>query len=965
MAINSLNSGSHGLSGLASGMDTQQMVEAMLANTQNKLDVSKQKRVQLTEKQNLYRDIIAKMNTFSDTFFSFTSPATNLFSNAFFNTMTATSASKAYKVTAGTGATTGKTTINYIKQLAESAQAKSTDSVTGKLDGKLDAAKLEELRASLTKEISFQVEGGTEVKIRLDELIGTGDKPNGLFKIEEILQDKLGAEFKVSTESGLLQVQSANGSKLSISTAKEDVAALGIFGLSGNASSDTGKLSLDVDSEAVLPKLKLKMNGVEKEIVFNPLTENTGVPDSEKLTLDETVKRLNDAAQNAFGKKVQVVKNTTGNGVEFQTVNSNGSLDRTSQLYVSASGTEGSMLMDALGIRNNKSNKINTGMTLAEANFGTAVNGSVQKFTINGVDFTFNSSDSISSMMETINRSKAGVNISYLSSEDKFQIESKVSGELATATPFTMSQTEGNVLSAMFGVEGSNAVSSYSLTGKGLIKGTEKTFTEADFPVGKSTVKLNIDGVDYDFEIEFKDKDTKDVATYVTKLNEAINANEKTKGKVAFSQETSETKATTVTMKVGDKTAVVVGDGLAFVGIDSGKSTYAGVPKGDITMGMLGRDGMTVTLNGRDITAGVNETVAEFTERLNLAVQIEQGANPNSGVAYEESTGRYRLFGIDIPMTIQVTGDDKSLFGTSDPIIVGKTAGSGYAMVQDGQNAILSINGVEMERSSNNFTLDGLTYELRDTTPVDASGNPIINNNDTIEVTRNTDQIYDGIVKFVEEYNKMVDSINELLDAKPNFRDYPPLTDKQKSEMSDKEIEQWEEKSKEGLLRNDSTLQTVMSNLRNTLYTRPEGGIALYDLGIETTSSLTGVKDHLTIKDSTKLKQMINESPDVVQNLFANPEESLSKALKDAIQTSAGTSPGSPGMLVRMAGAKGRVDTSSSIYRQLKDVNERIGNLERTYELEYQRYWKQFNNMEQMIQQMNSQSSWLSQQFAG
>ena len=93
--------------------------------------------------------------------------------------------------------------------------------------------------------------------------------------------------------------------------------------------------------------------------------------------------------------------------------------------------------------------------------------------------------------------------------------------------------------------------------------------------------------------------------------------------------------------------------------------------------------------------------------------------------------------------------------------------------------------------------------------------------------------------------------------------------------------------------------------------------------------------------------------------LFTDTETGLATLLNNTISDATRSSTVNPGSLVRIAGAAGRPDTSSNIYRQIKDIKDGLGRLETRYEKEYGRYWKQFNAMESMISNMNSTSSWL------
>ena len=152
-------SSNKGFSGLASGMDTESMVEQMLSGTQNKIDKQNATKQQLEWKQEIYRDIISQINTFQNQFFSFTSD-TNFLTQSFFNAMSAISASKAFKVTATSSATTGNTSME-VRRLATNSSISSGANVSGKLAGKIDMEALTELA-----EKQMDEDGGYVVKFR-------------------------------------------------------------------------------------------------------------------------------------------------------------------------------------------------------------------------------------------------------------------------------------------------------------------------------------------------------------------------------------------------------------------------------------------------------------------------------------------------------------------------------------------------------------------------------------------------------------------------------------------------------------------------------------------------------------------------------------------------------------------------------------------------------------------------------
>ena len=130
MAINSLSASSHGLSGLVTGADSQQMVQKLLSGTQSKIDKAKQRKSVLQFKQEMYRDVGAKLTALQTSFLSFSSK-TNLMSNAFYNTMKTsisppTGTTAAFAVTGSSSAKPGTVTMDYIKQLATARTAKTT-----------------------------------------------------------------------------------------------------------------------------------------------------------------------------------------------------------------------------------------------------------------------------------------------------------------------------------------------------------------------------------------------------------------------------------------------------------------------------------------------------------------------------------------------------------------------------------------------------------------------------------------------------------------------------------------------------------------------------------------------------------------------------------------------------------------------------------------------------------------------
>src|SRR5690606_23835403 len=157
-------------------------------------------------------------------------------------------------------------------------------------------------------------------------------------------------------------------------------------------------------------------------------------------------------------------------------------------------------------------------------------------------------------------------------------------------------------------------------------------------------------------------------------------------------------------------------------------------------------------------------------------------------------------------------------------------------------------NGVEFTSKSNNYTLGGVTFEFNNVTN---------GQNVSLTVDNNVDSAFDNIMKFVDKYNEIVDLVNKS-QTEERYRDYKPLTEKQKEEMEDKQVELWEEKAKSGILRGDSILTSGLFDLRQTWYSSVDTGgevTTLTQIGISTTADyMNGGKLKI---DEDKLKEAL------------------------------------------------------------------------------------------------------------
>ncbi|KPD00111.1 Flagellar hook-associated protein 2 [Geobacillus sp. BCO2] len=368
-----------------------------------------------------------------------------------------------------------------------------------------------------------------------------------------------------------------------------------------------------------------------------------------------------------------------------------------------------------------------------------------------------------------------------------------------------------------------------------------------------------------------------------------------------------------------------------------------------------------------DVTLTINVTNGDGTTKQ-AAITVKQGAtldaviaqlnnNADLGVSafYDEQTGRVSIMkketGAQASLVLadQATVDFFAQLGFTNTAagqeLTGKTAG---------KDAQVTINGLTTTRSSNTFTINGVTYTLKGTGAA------------TVSVATDADAMFNAIKGFVDKYNDTIDKINAEL-KEERYRDYPPLTDEQKEAMTEKQIELWEEKARSGMLRGDSILSSALSQMRMNVYTKveganiPSGFSQLAQIGITTSSNyLDGGK---LIIDETKLREKIKENPDAVYQLFnqdgaTDAEKGIARRLRDTIKATIGK-------IEQKAGKTIWTNQQFAIGRDLIEINDQIDRFQDRLKQIEDRYYRQFTAMEEAIQRANQQSMYLMNAFGG
>ncbi|MCM3574102.1 flagellar filament capping protein FliD [Mesobacillus subterraneus] len=348
-------------------------------------------------------------------------------------------------------------------------------------------------------------------------------------------------------------------------------------------------------------------------------------------------------------------------------------------------------------------------------------------------------------------------------------------------------------------------------------------------------------------------------------------------------------------------------------------------------------------------------------ESLNQVINEVNSSNAGVTMFYDDFTK-------SMTMTRKETGDFNTAGNEIDfsGSFIENTLGFASGLVTTvGANAEFTINGLDTERTSNTFDMNGVTFTLKQT--FNTSTDPALNTDPAITVNINNDttKVFDNIKKFVDKYNELIDKIQKKT-SETYYKDYQPLTDEQRESLSEKQQEQWEEKSKSGLLRRDSILTGALSQMRMDFYTPVENAEVsplfnqLASIGITTSANyLEGGK--LQINEA-ELKKAIEADPLSVEKLFnASGDTDSQKGITQRLYDTANEI---MDKLKEKAGNAFSTNQQFSLGKDLLNVDTQIKRFESRLTQVENRYWRQFTAMEKAIQKANSQSAYLMQQFS-
>ncbi len=345
-----------------------------------------------------------------------------------------------------------------------------------------------------------------------------------------------------------------------------------------------------------------------------------------------------------------------------------------------------------------------------------------------------------------------------------------------------------------------------------------------------------------------------------------------------------------------------------------------------------------LSFDAGEISFSINGEVFTFSETDDLAEVIGTINNSDAGV-----TMRYS----ELKQGFSIVSDETGSASTVDIVNISGNAfdatSSAFGIAEGtytGQDAMLQIEGIAVTKSSNSFTIDGIAYNLRDTSATSISFN----------VERNVQSTVDKIKGFIEGYNELVDSLQTKLDEDVH-RTYEPLSEEEREGLTEKQQEEWEDMAKSGMFRNDSNISGLLSTLRESFYTAVESvGLSPYEIGL--TTGKYSDKGKIFI-DEEVLTSAVQENPEKVENIFSNTSYATDLDVKYK----------ESGLINRISDSLNNYiknanrNTIANVESALLKAEERLDALEDRYESREERYWKKYTAMETALSTMNSQIS--------
>lgn len=283
----------------------------------------------------------------------------------------------------------------------------------------------------------------------------------------------------------------------------------------------------------------------------------------------------------------------------------------------------------------------------------------------------------------------------------------------------------------------------------------------------------------------------------------------------------------------------------------------------------------------------------------------------------------------------------------------------GGTFTAKGSTGTITVDGMEYKTQDNKVTVGGVTYTALSSTK-DATG---VDRPATVTVGQDVDAIIGKVKSFVESYNKILGSLYEKYDEK-NDSNYKPLTQSQKDSMKEEQIEKWEEKAKKGMLYHDSTLSSIIGQMRNAITSSVEVDgqeYSVFGIGIST----TGLKGQLKL-DEEKLRNAINENGDAVYNVFSklttkteNGKEVTDYGKSGVAQRLGDIFTNATKLIKSRAGSSTDISEDSELNNLLRELQTKMSNFRKLMNAFEDKLYKKYDAMEVALSRLGTQMNFI------
>lgn len=361
----------------------------------------------------------------------------------------------------------------------------------------------------------------------------------------------------------------------------------------------------------------------------------------------------------------------------------------------------------------------------------------------------------------------------------------------------------------------------------------------------------------------------------------------------------------------------------------------------------------TLTINGKTIVIASTDNASSIVDKIN-------GAFTDNSVkaSYSEMTGELYISGKSTgsssKMDFSIDGNQGAIndIATDNGISFTPDA-SGSSKVQlSGKNLLADVKDASgnvitsLNKESNIFTIDNVEYKAYST------------GNANLKSVTDTEKSVKNMKAFVEDYNKLMKTVYDLVTTKKNA-DYPPLTDKQKEDMTKEEIEKWEEKAKQGVLRNDGDLRSFVEDIQSMFFGSIGDIKKLSKIGIDENGDRT-TKGQIVF-DEKKFASALEEDSEAVYNTLSKyssnkDEKGMFEKLKSIVYDYSGSS-------LSRFGQKAGIEKTGSAYENIysKEISEREENINRLIEKmndKENKLYVKYSSLESILNKYSSQMNY-------